>query len=297
MHAFSIEKSLTSGFRLLRTQWKTALAWGAIYIAVILAIELLMFGPALVQTLASGGKDPESAAKLMERSFTDGGWPLMVLGYLLMLVAIIVIYGAVARSQLRPEEDGRLFIRFSRRELWMGLSLFVMCLILIPAMCVAALAVVALIGVLSGGDGGNSVLLALALGIPATIGGLYVMLRLSFGWLMAWDESRFVLFDSWRLTKGQGWRLVLFYLALIFMILIAMMGVVLVVLVISGVAGLAAKALGPAGVIVGVVGIVAAIVCYVAMIGGFLVIGISPWIEAYRELRDAKATEPAPAAG
>lgn len=291
MQAFSIEKALTSGFGLLRREWKAALAWGALYIAAIIAIELMMFGPAFISMFAPGGKSLEGAETVLQRSLTHGGWPLIALGYLLIIAVAVVLYGAIARAQLRPEERGRFYIRFSKQELWMGLSMVVLGIVAILFIGVIAVAFMFAIRMLTGSDADSNVLLSVALGIPAAIGGLYVMMRFSLSWLMAWDESRFVLFESWRLTKGQGWRLVLLYLALIFMITIASLGVVLLLIVVGAVAGLIAKALGAAGIVLAIIGVPVLIACYVAMLSAYLVVAISPFIEAYRGLRDA---EPAP---
>lgn len=295
MAAFSIEKALTSGFGLLRREWKTALAWGAIYVAVIVAIEFGMMGAALGSLLTSARSDPEAAAKSMEHMLAAGAWGPIAIGYLLMLSAIIVLYGAITRAHLRPDERGRLFIRFSRQELWMGLSVVALYLVVVPAMGIAAIVLIGLVGALSDGDTGKAVLMGLLLGIPAGLGGLYVLMRLSLSWLIAWDESRFVLFESWRLTKGHGWRMVLLYLALIFLMMILVIGLVLVFLVTGAAFTLTARAMGPAGLAVSLVGIVLVAACYVPIVSGFLVIAISPWITAYRGLRDARTAERAAA--
>lgn len=296
MHAFSIETALKSGFGLLRREWRMALAWGAIYIAVILAAELLMVGPAFLSSLAGAGSGPESMSETMSNSLRGGSWPLVALGYLLILATAFVLYGAIARAQLRPEERGRLYIRFSRQELWMGLSTLALWLILVPVIVAVAFAVMSLVGSL-GGAGDDGLLLWVLSGIPLGVGCLYLLMRLSLTWLIAWDEERFVLFDSWRLTRGHGWRLMLLYLALMFLVLILSIGVFLAFLVVGLVVGFSAKLLGPLGIVLRIVGILAALVTYVGMIAGFLVVAISPWIEAYRGLRDAKTAEPEPAAG
>jgi hypothetical protein len=295
LKAFSIEAALKTGFGLLRREWRAALAWGAIYIAVIMAVQLLMVGPAFLSTLAGSEPDPEAMSQAMSESLKSGAWPLVILGYLLIMVTAFVLYGAIARAQLRPEERGRLYIRFSRQELWMGLSTLVLWLILVPVMIVVAFGVMSVVGSL-GGDGDVGLLVWVLSGIPLGVGCLYVLMRLSLTWLIAWDEARFVLFDSWRMTRGHGWRLVLLYLALMFLVLIMSIGVLLALLAVGLVLGLAAKLLGPLSIILSVVGALTAIVAYVGMMALFLVIAISPWIEAYRGIRAAQTAEPEPEA-
>lgn len=286
MAGFSIDVALKSGFGLAKREWKAVLAWGFGYVLVALAIQFLSIGPALPEYLATMAEDPEAAARVVEQE-AEGGYFLFALPMtiLLSVAAAAVFYGAVARAVLRPEERGFFYLRLSKRELWLGLT----SLALGAAALVAGLLVTAVVSVLAGligGTEGGLVLWGLLLGLPAFVGFLYLAMRFSTAWVQAFDEQRFVMTDAWRLTRGQGWRLVLMALALIFLILIICVVVVIPTFIVGGiVAGVAGLSGGGAAIVMGVVLLVLAVVFFSALYGLFLAVAAAPYVEVYRSLK------------
>lgn len=286
MAGFSIDAALKSGFGLAKREWKAVLAWGFGYALVVLAIQFLSIGPGLPEYLSTMSEDPEAAARIVEEG-ADGGYFLFALPTIILLsvAAAAVFYGAVARAMLRPEERGFFYLRLSKRELWLGLT----SLALGVALMVAALLVTAVVSFLAGmfgGDGAGLVLWGLLLGLPAFLGGLYLAMRFSTAWVQAFAEERFVLADAWRLTRGQGWRLVLMALALIFLILIICAVVLIPTFIVGGiVAGVAGLSGGGAAIAMGVVLLVLAVVFFSALYGFFLAVAVAPYVEVYRSLK------------
>jgi len=288
MAGFSIDAALKSGFGLAKREWKAVLAWGFGYVLVVLAMQFLSIGPALPEYLATMADDPEAAARVVEESTQDGYFlfalPMMIL---LSIGAAALFYGAVARAILRPEERGFFYLRLSRRELWLGLTSLALGVAGLVAVLLVTFVVTLLAGVV-GGDGGGLVLWGLLLGFPAFIGFLYLAMRFSTAWVQAFAEERFVLADAWRLTRGQGWRLVLMALALMFLILIICVVVLIPTFIVGGiVAGVAGLSGGGAAIVMGIVLLVLAVVFFSALYGFFLAVATAPYVEVYRSLKGA----------
>ncbi len=277
MAGFSIDTALKSGFGLARRQPLAVLVWGVVYALVGLLTEAIAAGPALPEYLRRLQDDPDGAALFLEKAAEANG--LIALGPMLLVsaMAAALVHGAVARALLHPEERGFFFMRLSRRELWLGLTVLVLAMAMV-AIAFAAGMVVILISM-------AGALWGVLAGVILAIGVLYLAVRFSTAWVQAFDERRLVLRDAWRLTKGQGWRLVLLVLALLFLILI-LSAVVLIpagvmAMVLFGVAGVAG---GSASTLVGVVTLLVLLVLASGFYGLILTLSIAAMVEVYRAL-------------
>ena len=289
MKAFSIEKALGAGFGLIRREPLAVLMWGLAYAVMTVLIQAVAMGPELGAAITGALSNPAGAEATVEKAMQANALFTFPLVFLLSIAAYAILYGAIVRAELHPEDRRFFFLRLSRRELWLALSYLVLGLMFIVLMI--ALWIPVGIGMSMAGafsSTGSTIRWGLLLGLPIVAAVLYLSARLSMTWLIAFEEERFVLFDSWALTKGQGWRLVLLSLALIFLLVIATIGVVLAFLVVGGILAFVAKSAGAAGVVLGVLAIVAAVVVYVALFGALYAILLAPYIEAYRGLRDAR---------
>lgn len=287
MAGFSIDAALKSGFRLARREWKAVLVWGFGYMLVILAVQLLSIGPALPEYLQTMMEDPEAAAAVVEEGAQTGYFVFAVAAIVVLSVAAAaVFYGAVARAMLRPEERGFFYLRLSRRELWLGLTSLALGAGAVVAVLLLTAVVVFLAGMVGGGDGPGLVLWGLLLGLPASVGFLYLAMRFSTAWVQAFAEERFVLLDAWRLTRGQGWRLVLMALALVFLVMIICAVVMIPAFIVAGILlGVAGLSGGAAAAVVGVVLLVLGLVFFSALYGAFLAVAVGPYVEVYRSLK------------
>jgi len=286
MAGFSIDSALKSGFGLAKREWKAVLAWGFGYLLVAVAIQLVSIGPALPEYLRTITDAPE-VAQVIAQEETHGAYLLLALPltFLLSLAAAAVFYSAVARAMLRPEERGFFFLRLSKRELWVGLTSLALG---VAAMIVGLLivAVVMFVAGMLGGTEGGLVLWGVLLGIPAFIGFLYLAMRFSTAWVQAFAEERFVLADAWRLTRGQGWRMVLMVLALIFLVAIICAVVMIPTFIVGGILlGVAGVSGGGAAVVVGIVLLVLGVIFFSALYGLFLAVATAPYVEVYRALK------------
>lgn len=285
MAGFSIDAALKSGFGLARREWMAVLAWGVAYMTFALAMQAISLGPALPEYLRLLTSDPEAASALANRS-AEGAYAFISIPLVLILsvAASAVLYGAIARALLEPHERRGFFIRFSKRELWLGLTTAVyLCAALLIAAVILFLAA-SLVGLL-----GNSALLWLLLGPPAGLASLYLVLRFSTAWVQAFAEERFVFWDAWRLTRGQGWRLVLMSLALIFLSLIVTVVVLIPAVIVLAIIGAVAAMATGANSVPYAIGMVSGFALITLGAGFFFAVAGAPYVEVYRALRGSAA--------
>lgn len=288
MAGFSIDAALKSGFRLARREWKAVLVWGFGSSVLGLVMQAMVIGPAMPAYLREMARNPEAASQAIEQN--PIGYTIMALALMLIaaLAGVAAFYGAVARAMLRPEERAFFFVRLGRRELWLMLTSMALALLAMVVGLTVWTAVTAAVVGLGAATGSPVVLWGLLLGAPALVGWLYLGARFSMAWVQAWDEQRFVLLDSWRLTRGQGWRIVLMLLALIFLMLIITVVVMIPVFIVAGIfAGVAGLAGGGGAmatmVLLGAFGLV-----FFSLFYGVLYTAMSaPYVEVYRSLKAA----------
>jgi hypothetical protein len=286
MAGFSIEEALKSGFRLARREWKAVLAWGAGYMLFSVVVQLISVGGAWPQYLQALNEDPENAAAALEQASQGQAFVTLPLILILSLAFAAALYGGVCRAMLRPEERRFFFIRLGRRELWLFLTTVALCVLLALVVAPLVLAVFAIAGGLGAATGVSALLWGLLIGLPVAVGGWYVSARFSLAWVQAWDEERFVLLDAWRLTRGQGWRIVLMLLALMFLLLIVCVLVLIPVAIVAGLTIAVAGAVGgAAAVAITVVLALGGLVAFAALEGAFYTVIAAPYVEVYRRLK------------
>jgi hypothetical protein len=242
---FSAGQAIGSGFRLIGREPKTMLIWIVAYAVWVGAIYALMFGamPELLgyyQEMARAGTeggepDPSQAMAMVSKMFA-----VMPILLILALVGYSIMLGAVYRATLHPEDRKFGYLRFGRGELWLMLTLLVWSILIGFIYIVASIAVTVVGGVigvaLAGGAQGDPA----AVAAPILIGmGLcwlfmiWIMLRLSLALPMSHDQQRFVIFDSWKVTRGQSLKM--FGVGVALVVLVFVIELVLVS-VIAGVA-------------------------------------------------------------
>ncbi|MFI4982686.1 MAG: hypothetical protein ACHQIO_20225, partial [Nevskiales bacterium] len=221
---------------------------------------------------------------------------------LLSMVVKTMVLAAVFRAVLEPKRRAFAYLRISMQEVWILLVQIVEAIlidvgafaaILVAGQIIAAVAhfasheAAAIVGVIAG--------------IVGIIGLFWVLLRLSLATPMSFEDSAFRLFESWKLTRGRAFSLLMMAI-LLFIILIllegvafAVIGVPMMMFVHPHVAGdhvamheaMLTFLKQPPQVMLQTVGPVAAI-C--ALVGSFVIGAVSaifyaPWAAAYRMLR------------
>lgn len=292
MAGFSIDAALKSGFALARRDWKAILVWGAGYMLLTVAMQVLQLTllgaavPGYFQTLL---EDPAAAGVMAEQA-PPAVW-LLTAPLMLILggAGVVLFYGAVCRALLRPEQRGFFYVKFGRGELWMFLTALALCALALLAVLPISFGFFTLLDLLGGGQG-RYPLAGVLLAIPATLAYVYIAARFSLAWVQAWDEERFVLLDAWRLTRGQGWRIVLTILALIFLMLIIWAVVLIPLAIVAGIVlGVAEMSGGGAAMVVTSLLALGGLIFFTVFAGVIYTAMAAPYVDIYRALKAGAA--------
>lgn len=207
-----------SGYRLLASKPAVAAIWVVFNFVVTLALTVFMaaaIGPkqaALQAMKEGGGADPATTAALAFETL-----PFNILEGLIGLVILAVAFGAASRAGLGGRDSRFGYLKFGKEEARLFLVLFVVYLVFVVLLIVTA--VLGMIGLMSWGpaalsalnDGvvppGMVILRALLFGLPGFLFTIFLMVKLSLAPAQTVAEGGVRIFNSWRLTRGNFWRL------------------------------------------------------------------------------------------
>ena len=296
MAAMSLGRAVGSGFELIKQRPASVLVWGLLLVLLVQAPTLILtawVGSDLVEVWRRGG--PLSPASANELAFAIQ--TRMALVQVMMLPALVVralIVAAVYRAVLEPQRRGLAYLRIGRQEGW--LTLLALCVwalayfAIIPLELIVAAAVIT--GVLLKGYWW---LMGPAVGIVGVLVLLWAVARLSLAAPMTFADRNFRLFESWRLTRRNGWSLLGLGVVMVLLLvglellLVAVVAVVVAVVfagrafdanqALAWLHGLSIQTPGQMAVWLVPTGLVAA-----AVYGAFNAIAIAPWASAYQQL-------------
>ena len=218
MAGFSISEAYGAGVSLIMRRPLSVLVWGLVFWVLNAIPAALMFsaaGPAIFEmwgemiATAAAGEDPQAHMQRMQGLMSQVQ-AYQALGWIVGLLATGLMNAAIFRAVLRPEDGGVMGLKLGKDELWQAfIDLCVnilLVIIAIPfALVVVGLGFAVFFAVGQGAGGGLAVVL---LAIISLVAFLWLALRFSLAGPATFATSSFQLFESWTLTKGQGWRLV-----------------------------------------------------------------------------------------
>lgn len=221
MTAFSATDAALEGFRITRERPKVVLIWAvfAFLVSICSAVYLIAIGQDARAVLEASSAEQPADLATFGKAMGDL-LPMMVMG----LAVQCVMAGAVYRILLRPEEKGFAYLKLGMDEARLAALTFIYVLLASVTMFVVVLAA-ALIATIASAAGQNVALLVAVATEIFFLGLLfYVGVRLSLAPAITFAERRIALFDSWKLTHGQFWRLTGAYaLAICGIVVIAML--------------------------------------------------------------------------
>jgi hypothetical protein len=220
MANFSVGAAAGAGFQIIGKKPRSVFAWGLFYVLIGVLPALALVGSAApdfmafvnyTRTHAGAPPPPEMVANMQSQMLF--AHPII---RLLSAVVKTVACAAVFRAVLEPKNSAFAYLRFGMQEVWIFLVTLVE-MILIGIGMVAAIIVSALIvgGLAIGVSHPAGVIAGVCLGLAILVGLCWVALRLSMATPMSFDERQFRLFESWKLTRGHAWSLLLLVLLLI----------------------------------------------------------------------------------
>lgn len=212
MTAFSVETALRAPFRVIRKKPLALLAWGLVYLLFGFAPSMVVSSRIepviLAESLHPGSSDPQA---LVNALAPISAWLPLI--WLSAIVTTSVLYGAVFRAVLTPDDDRFLYLRLSSRELWLALT--IVGLVIVIGLVFAVLTVTMSLVAASAPWFAN-----LAAVVALIVALIWIVMRLSLSTVMAFAEKRFVFVDSWPLTRGHALTLFGVAMAIVVMLLI-----------------------------------------------------------------------------
>jgi hypothetical protein len=222
MARFSATGAATSGFGLIGREPLAVLAWGLVILVVLvlpcfgLAWMVVPDFASFVRMTEAQGADPSGQAAISQMMQLQSKMMLFNLLYWVGGTGVkAVLAAAVFRAILEPGQKGFAYLKLGAQELWLALVSLVMGVLAYMA-CVAAVILVAIcaaiayfVGAQSGQAAGVGacILVAVVLGLAAAAVVIWAALRLSMAGPMSFAERKFLLFESWTLTRDQAWPL------------------------------------------------------------------------------------------
>lgn len=225
MAEWSMGDAVASGFRLIRREPLAFLAWTVIYAVVGLAPQAFSTMLSISTLTAAAGapsSDPTALAEAMG--------PLQALQPFTILAAllnVILLYGAIFRAVLHPEDRGFAYLRISPRELWMVLTMLALVVMYVLAIVALMIPFFIILGAAAFGaaasgsePSGVGVLIGVVLAMVAVGVIIWAAIRMSLAMPMSFDEKAFRIPEAWRATKGHALR-IFGVLALLWLIIVA----------------------------------------------------------------------------
>jgi hypothetical protein len=232
MDSFSFGQAIGAGFRVIGRRPLAVLAWAAVYLVFVIvpALAVLRYMlpdmiAAMQQAALHAGEHtrPDPTAMMALRSRTSGLQPAL---WLLSVVVNTVVIGAIFRAVLEPEDSRFGYLRLSQRELWLGLTYLVVTvmMVIMAFILIFPVAIVAGVSAALAQHGAGAPAAGVAIAVVGLAGAgliVWVMLRLSLALPMSFAQGRFLLYESWDLTRGHALKMfgVFFVLALGLLIL------------------------------------------------------------------------------
>jgi hypothetical protein len=227
MADISYGRAVSAGFRVIGRRPWIVLGLAIAYLALA-ALPLIALTSQVLPDMIAAYRD--IARQVVQHAPVDPKDVLVLQSKLLFLQPIIfvvqlvvhaVLMGAVFRAVLYPDESRWAYLRLSRRELWLGLTNFVLIVMglvlsLTLLMCLGfGIGVAAAMAQHGARTNPAEVILFALIALGATALIAWLLLRLSLALPMSFAENRFMLYESWSLTKGQALKMFLVVLTLL----------------------------------------------------------------------------------
>ncbi len=242
---FSPTDAAFEGFRVTRRAPVAVLIWIAFYLLFTMAVFVLM-GGSLAQLMASAQALEGNVEPSMEElgAFFGVFVGFMALALPVSILMQSMLYCAMTRAVVRPEQRGFGYLKISRDELNVIIALVALWIMAVVVFGVTMVIFGILTGILAGAAGDAGGWAALVLFLALLIGGIYLALRFAFVVPMTVDHRAIRIFESWGATRGQALKLFLTALIAIVMSIVVWILVYMIGLPIMFFVGGGLEALG-----------------------------------------------------
>ncbi|MFN4287329.1 MAG: hypothetical protein ACK4E3_02380 [Brevundimonas sp.] len=208
---FSPTDAAFEGFRVTRRAPVAVLIWIGLYVAFSLG-TLFLLGGNLSEFMANAQSLEGNTEPSMEEmsAFFGNFFGFLLLAMPLGILMQSILYCAMTRAVVRPEQRGFGYLQVGRDEMNVVIALIALVVLFFIGMIVMSV-LLGLTGVglgLVAGEQGGAVV-ALLLMLALVVLGVYVALRFAFVVPMTVDHRAIRIFESWKATRGQVLKLFL----------------------------------------------------------------------------------------
>ncbi len=228
MAAIDVGAALGSGFGLIRRRPGLVLMWGLAQVVMFLPILAILgtFYLSLFGQIAANGPQSLASPEALQAFNAQmlGIQGPMFLMDLVVIFTSMILYCAVFRALIAPEERRFAYLRVGAAELFLFVLYFGFIIGLVAAILLGAVAVgvvVAILFVVHAQVAG--VLLCVLAALIALVAMVWVLLRFSMVGPMMVADREFRFLESWQLTRGHAGDLFLIALGIIVILIVGEM--------------------------------------------------------------------------
>jgi hypothetical protein len=223
---FSATDAALEGFKITRARPTAALAWAGLLLVLPLIAEALVIGlfgsklEAFTNVTLFAPVPPEDLPKLFPLMLG-----VMAVGIVIGIPVMGVLYAAIDRAVLRPDQGGFGWLAVGADELWQAVVLLCYGVVVSVAFVGGFIGFVLALSPLGALLGAPGAFIAGFFGVLAAVAlTTWVGVRLSLAPPATFDRRAFVFFDTWALTRGHFWSLLGSYIiAWLFSLLVSIM--------------------------------------------------------------------------
>jgi hypothetical protein len=289
MAGFGGGKAVASGFRLIAREPLAILAWAGVYLLLGILPQVAIW-PKMAQLMQTAGGEMDEHMLAELNASLLGYQPVI---WLCSIAMYTLVYGAIYRAILEPDDRRYFYLRLGMQELWMLLSSAVVLILGVIAIFIAAIPI-GMVGS-AAGQGAGATGLTFLLGCAVFLLFFWLAMRFALAGVMAFAQRRFVLLESWRMTKGHGLKMMgvgfaLFCIVLGVELAFGLAAFLSLYPMINGGEAALTKALGDPATMVSRWAPWIVVLCLLGsiVVAAFYAVLAAPWASIYRDLTESE---------
>ena len=242
MGDFSTGSAIGAAFRLVAREPVAFLVWALAYLIIGVLPQIGVFALILPEwlrltqeiTSSAGVNSPMPPAEMFRAQAQM--MQLQPISWLAQIASQALLLSAIYRAVLFPEDRRFFYLRLSMREVWLGLVMLVLFVMMGMLLFVIMLPLAVIGGIVAAfaHDAPAVGLLIVPVVFASMAVVVWVLLRLSLATPMSFAQRGFKLYESWNLTRGHAAKMFLVALALVIVVSIIEMVLMSAVFALTG---------------------------------------------------------------